>query len=325
MDTFYESSIDDDDLARLQILRDKVAAVNASGATQAALAVDPAAMATFAGECAELSELTGLLLQQANDLDVLYTMTVQHASTVEEELVLQNKTIANFLANMSHELRTPLTAIIGLSELLDEELHVLDDGADLATDAERITKSGRYLLSLINDVLDLSKVEAGRMQFLFEDVDMRAFAAEMEMTVEPLARRYDNTFVVQLSPEVGGWGVDETRVRQCVLNLLSNAFKFTHKGQVRLQMGVEQGHLVIRVSDTGVGMSAEQVAKVFEPYVQARTSTYKEYGGTGLGLSLTRKLCIAMGGSIELRSEPGEGATVEIHLPSRSPQSHSQF
>jgi PAS domain S-box-containing protein len=231
-----------------------------------------------------------------------------------------NQAKSRFLANMSHELRTPLNAIIGYSEMLKEEAE--ESGNDeYVADLEKIRSSGRHLLALINDVLDLSKIEAGRMELFVETFDARAVIDDVATTVRPLMAAHSNTLTVECAPDVGLLRADLTKVRQMLLNLLSNASKFAENGQVRLDVKRETlssglGHeVVFSVQDSGIGMTPEQVGRLFEAFSQAEASTTRRYGGTGLGLAITKRFCEMMGGSVSVESEPGVGSTFTIRLP----------
>jgi PAS domain S-box-containing protein len=231
-----------------------------------------------------------------------------------------NRAKSQFLANMSHELRTPLNAIIGYAEILQEEAR--DRGiADFVPDLARIRSSGGHLLSLINDVLDLSKVEAGRMELFLEEFDLRATIVDISSTVAPLIGRNSNTLTLQLDEGIGMVCADAVKVRQVLLNLLSNASKFTEHGSIAV-MAEPVSHegtecVRIRVRDAGIGMTPEQMGRLFEAFAQADASTTRKYGGTGLGLAISRRFCRLMGGDIEVESEPGAGSTFTLRLPVR--------
>jgi signal transduction histidine kinase len=233
---------------------------------------------------------------------------------------LANRAKSQFLANMSHELRTPLNAIIGYAEILHEEAE--DRGLqEFVPDLSRIRSSGRHLLALINDVLDLSKIEAGKMELYLEEFSLRQVIEDVAATVAPLVARNSNTLQLQVSDELGVMCADAIKFRQVLLNLLSNASKFTESGLVTLTAtaarrgGVD--HAVIEVRDSGIGMTQEQMAKLFEAFAQADASTTRRYGGTGLGLAISRKFCRMMGGDITVASEPGVGSTFTLRLPLR--------
>jgi PAS domain S-box-containing protein len=235
-----------------------------------------------------------------------------------QEAEAANSAKSQFLANMSHELRTPLNAIIGYSEMLQEEVEDLGQTA-LVPDLGKIHTAGRHLLALINDVLDLSKIEAGKMELFLEDFDVHAMVDEVATTVRPLIDKNSNRLEVHCPPEMGEMRGDLTKVRQMLLNLLSNASKFTSGGRIDLEVARERDHgdeaVVFRVRDTGIGMTPEQQQRVFEAFSQAEASTSRKFGGTGLGLAISKRFCEMMGGGIELESEPGKGSTFTIRLP----------
>ena len=229
-----------------------------------------------------------------------------------------NKAKSQFLASMSHELRTPLNAIIGYSEMLQEE--VIELGAsDFVPDLEKIQKAGRHLLSLINDVLDLSKIEAGRMDLIVEEFDLSEMIYEVVDAVKPLVQRNANSLEIEGDTQLGRMISDVTKVRQMLLNLFSNACKFTEMGTVRLALervfhqGIE--YIQFRISDTGIGISQEKLDRLFEPFSQADAATTRRYGGTGLRLALTRHLALMMRGSVWAESKVGKGSTFTLELP----------
>ncbi len=220
-----------------------------------------------------------------------------------------------FLANMSHELRTPLNAIIGYGELLVEEMAEIGQD-DLLEDAQNIVNAGRHLLSLINDILDFSKIEAGKMSLYLEPFDVAALVREVAETVEPLVRQNGNRLIVRTDPALSAIVADQSKVRQILLNLLSNAAKFTEGGQVTLEAVALDGEQVcFAVHDTGIGISPEQLERLFQPFTQADASTTRRYGGTGLGLAICKQLTEMMGGRIEVDSTPGQGSTFRVILP----------
>jgi PAS domain S-box-containing protein len=230
-----------------------------------------------------------------------------------------NSAKSQFLANMSHELRTPLNAIIGYSEMLQEDAE--DSGNDeMVDDLHKIHSAGRHLLALINDVLDLSKIEAGKMDLYVETFDLAAVVDQVVATAKPLVDRKNNRLVVEDVSGLGAMHSDLTRIRQVLLNLLSNAAKFTEGG--RITLGVERGSdergvdwMTFKVTDSGIGMTEEQIGKVFEAFQQAEASTQRKYGGTGLGLAISRRFCQMMGGDITVESEPGKGSTFVVRVP----------
>jgi len=230
---------------------------------------------------------------------------------------------SQFLANMSHELRTPLNAILGYAELLQEEAQ--DRSVpEFVPDLDRIRFAGRHLLTLINDVLDLSKIEAGKVELVLAPFPVRRVLDEVRSTAEPLVARKANRLELRCPDDPGTMHSDETRIRQVLFNLLSNASKFTERGTIGLDVRRESGNgqgdwLVFAVSDTGIGMTAEQLGRLFEAFVQADASIAAKYGGTGLGLAISRRLCRLLGGDIQVASEPGRGTTFTVRLPTTAP------
>jgi signal transduction histidine kinase/CheY-like chemotaxis protein/HAMP domain-containing protein len=226
-----------------------------------------------------------------------------------------SRTKSTFLANMSHELRTPLNAIIGYSEILQEDATDKGDTAPI-DDLQKIESAGRHLLGLINNILDLSKIEAGKMDVFIEQVDIPALLEEVMSIIKPLADKNENAVELVCPADIGSFRSDQTKVKQCLLNLLSNANKFTSKGKLTLTVAREPGsRLSFRVSDTGVGMTPEQLGRLFQAFSQADASTTKRFGGTGLGLAITKHFCTLLGGDVGVESTPGAGSTFTIWLP----------
>ena len=229
-----------------------------------------------------------------------------------------NQAKSTFLANMSHELRTPLNAIIGYSEMLQEEAEDLGY-TDFTPDLQKINAAGKHLLALINDILDLSKIEAGRMDLYLETFDLAGMIQDVQITVQPLVEQNANILVVHRPDALGAMQADLTKVRQSLCNLLSNASKFTKQGTIALTVirGAVDGFdwLTFSVRDTGIGMTPTQMAKLFQAFSQAEASTARQFGGTGLGLAITKKFCQMMGGDVTVESELGKGSTFTIRLP----------
>ena len=231
---------------------------------------------------------------------------------------------SRFLANMSHELRTPLNAVIGITEMLVEDAEELGQSSFIEP-LERIARAGKHLLELINEVLDLSKIEAGKLDLHEEDVEISTLVGDVVAAAQPLAAKNENRLVVESAKQLGAIRADSMRLRQVLLNLLSNACKFTEQGTVSMTVlnrhedGGEWIEFV--VSDTGIGMSQEQIGRLFQEFMQADSSTARRYGGTGLGLAITDRLVKMMGGAIRVESEPGKGTIFRVALPARRRQS----
>ena len=234
-----------------------------------------------------------------------------------------NRAKSAFLANMSHELRTPLSAVIGYTELLEEDAEEVGGGSML-TDLGKIKSNAKHLLGLINDVLDLSKVEANKMELVAEDIDIAVFARDAAGTVDALVARKDNKLVVEAADDLGTMRTDAVKLRQCMFNLLSNAAKFTEGGTITLSVRREviggADWVAFAVRDDGIGMTPEQVARLFQRFTQADDTTTRKFGGTGLGLALSRAFARLMGGDVAVESVEGEGTTFTIRLPAALPE-----
>jgi len=260
----------------------------------------------------ELGTLANNLNRMSNELRSLY-----------QQIEAASRHKSDFLASMSHELRTPLNAIIGYSEMLTEEAGDRDQ-KDLIPDLQKIRASGKHLLALINDILDLSKIEAGKIELSPENFDITGLIEDVASTVQPLIDKNANILTINHPVDLGSMYADITKVRQILYNLLSNACKFTEHGTITLDASRGQsegtGELLISVRDTGIGMTGEQMAKLFQPFSQADIQTARKYGGTGLGLAITRQFCEIMGGEITVTSEYGKGTNFVVRLPFDSAQ-----
>ncbi|HZO68927.1 MAG TPA: ATP-binding protein [Kribbellaceae bacterium] len=258
------------------------------------------------------------LLESFADQAVIAIENARLFSALQEaniQLAEASQHKSQFLANMSHELRTPLNAIIGYSEMLQEEAEDLGEQTFLP-DLQRINAAGKHLLGLINDILDLSKIEAGRMDLFIEPFEVGQLVQDVQAIVQPLMDKNGNTLVVAYPHDVGTMQADLTKVRQTLFNLLSNAAKFTDHGTISLTAAREPDDwLRFAVKDTGIGMTEEQLGRLFEAFSQAEASTRSRYGGTGLGLAISRHFCQMMGGDLTVESVHGEGSTFTVRLP----------
>jgi signal transduction histidine kinase len=261
----------------------------------------------------------------ADVVSLLQTFATQSALAIENARLFQalqeaSRHKSDFLANMSHELRTPLNAIIGYSEMVQEEAEDLGEES-LVPDLQKVNAAGKHLLGLINDILDLSKIEAGKMDLFPEDFEVDQLVRDVAAIVRPLVEKNTNTLVIDCPDDAGTMRADLTKVRQALFNLLSNAAKFTDHGTITVTVQREPDDwLTFAVSDTGIGMTEEQVGRLFEAFSQAEASTRTKYGGTGLGLAISRQFCRLMGGDLTVESDYGQGSTFTVRLPAVVPE-----
>ena len=316
---------------RLTCVTRGAAAVVAPASVDGSVEAANAALASQAEQLRTLSNELNTTFETAAsaiDLNGILRLLLERSATVEggiddlaharHEAESANLAKSQFLANMSHELRTPLNAIIGYAEMLQEDA---EDSGDSATvqDLGRILTAAKHLLSLINEILDLSKIEAGRMDVTAAPFDVSNMIGELIETVRPMAEQNGNIVTVTSTLPDGALNTDSMKLGQCVLNLLSNAAKFTKKGKIDISCerrsfnGVDQ--VFITVSDTGIGMSKDHMTRLFQPFVQADPSITQQYGGTGLGLTITRRFAQLLGGDVSVRSMLGEGAAFTLHVP----------
>lgn len=270
----------------------------------------------------------GLLAKSLNHLIERVSKRTKQLEQAKELAEEASKAKSQFLANVSHELRTPLNAIIGLSQLLQEDATDLGIEEDFTSDLEIINTSGRHLLELINDILDLSKIEAGKMTLYPETFEVLPLIKNLVSTIKPTIEKNGSSLEIDYDGELGTMYQDQTRVRQVLLNLLSNASKFTRNGKITLKIrrqkeavaSIAGETITFVVKDTGIGMTEYQLQQLFKPFTQGDASTTKKYGGTGLGLAITRHFCQMMGGDIDVQSEFEVGSTFTVLLPVISEQ-----
>ncbi len=300
------------------ITAEQVSPFDSSGITKVARRADePGQLARafqhMAQEVATREQNLSLAVEQRT-AQLAESMKAAQRATIQAEEA--NTTKSKFLANMSHELRTPLNAIIGYSEMLIEE--ITDRGTPgLVLDVQKIHGAGKHLLGLINNILDLSKVEAGKIELFLETFAIAPLLKEVTDTLSPLVAKNHNALVVNCPATIGSMRADVTKLRQSLFNLLSNASKFTENGTITLAVERQAGWITFSVSDTGISMTPAQQQKLFQPFTQADASTTRKYGGTGLGLVITQQFCEMMGGTIQVESEAGQGTTFMIRLPAQ--------
>jgi len=250
-----------------------------------------------------------------------HQQTMKMLTVAKDDAERANGAKSDFLAKMSHELRTPLNAVLGYSEILLEDAELEGRGGQIA-DLQKISAAGKHLLAMVNDILDISKIEAGKMELNVEPLNLDKFLTEVESTARPLAAKNTNAFIVERGNDLGSIRADATKLRQAIFNLLSNAAKFTQNGRITLSVNRERRSdgdwILVSVADTGVGINLEQQASLFSNFSQANPSIAAKYGGTGLGLSLSQNLCRLMGGTISLESELGKGSKFVIELPANA-------
>ena len=260
------------------------------------------------------------MLTQIHTRDDELKVANEQANEARDKAEAASRAKGTFLANMSHELRTPLNAILAYSQILQDEARDRNQEAFIP-DLQKINTAGTHLLTLINDVLDLSKIEAGKMDLILADFDVPKLVEEVASMIKPLVDKNTNQLLTVCPVEVGVMHADATRVRQVLFNLLSNASKFTDKGKILLKVArdTEDGKDWIRfvVQDSGIGMTPEQTAKLFQAFTQADASTGRKYGGTGLGLAICRRFCRMMGGDVTVESTLGKGTTFTVRVPAR--------
>jgi PAS domain S-box-containing protein len=259
----------------------------------------------------------GALMRRKRDEESLRMMN-EELALARDRALEANRTKSSFVANMSHELRTPLNAIIGYSEMLQEDVALLGL-EDFEGDLKKIYKAGRHLLDLINDILDMTKIEAGKLKIHFDDFNLPVLVWDTCNTVKSLLTKNNNNLEIDCDPDLGDIRTDMTRLRQILLNLLSNAGKFTKSGEIKVKVTRQTldhtEYFCFEVSDTGIGISPENIQNLFQAFNQVDNSTTRQYGGTGLGLAISQRLCQMMGGEIMLESELGKGSTFTVRLP----------
>ncbi len=262
----------------------------------------------------QFNRMVTQLKKYTTDLEKMVEERTQELKVMKERAESASQTKSTFLANMSHELRTPLNAIIGLSEMLYEDAKEKSDAVNIDP-LQRINNAGKHLLDLINSILDLSKIEAGKIELTIEEFDIKQLMNEIKFMSEPLAAKKSNKLEFVVDDALSKMTADSMKVKQIVINLISNACKFTEKGAVIINVKKAGDSLQIDVTDTGIGMTPEQLAMIFQAFTQADATTTRKYGGTGLGLAISKKLCELMGGTIKVVSEINKGTTFSVQIP----------
>jgi two-component system sensor histidine kinase BarA len=272
-------------------------------------------MAQSFNKMMETLEERDLRLRRHRDmLETEVALRTQELVQARDEAVRASKHKSEFLANMSHELRTPMNAIIGYTEMVIEDLEA-EGNKDAVSDLKRVKNASRHLLSLINSVLDLSKIEAGRMDLWIETVSINELLNQVRDSVEPMIMKNNNNFEIKKSLSQKTLDIDPGKLRQILLNLLSNAAKFTENGQIHMDVRLNKSKLVIAVKDTGIGIPENMQEQIFEAFRQLDMSTTRGYGGTGLGLGISQRYCQLMGGKITVKSKEGEGSVFTVTIP----------
>jgi signal transduction histidine kinase len=258
----------------------------------------------------------GSLARSFNEMSDKLAQTMGELREARAQADRASRAKSAFLANMSHEFRTPMLAVQGYAELVQQQAEQVGQ-PQIADDCHQIRLAGQHLMTLLNEVLDLSKIESGKMTLVIEDVDLRRLVEEVGATIRPLVVKRSNSFTIDYDDSLSTMRGDEIKIRQILLNLLGNATKFTENGQIRLRVSRSGSDVIFEVSDTGIGMTADQTQRIFEEFEQAEPTTARAFGGSGLGLAICKKLSTLMGGDIDVRSEFGAGTTFIVHLPRR--------